>query len=30
MLRVAMLSRWHVHANQYAGETRGMGTVRAQ
>ena len=22
MLRVAMLSRWHVHANQYAGETR--------
>ncbi len=22
MLRVAMLSRWHVHADQYAGETR--------
>ena len=22
MLRVAMLSRWHVHANQYAGEIR--------
>ena len=22
MLRVAMLSRWHVHANQYAAETR--------
>ena len=22
MLRVAMLSRWHVHANEYAGETR--------